>query len=48
MKSLLFSIVLIITASTIYSQTDYSDVLIENTIYSNAPEEIQQTKPFIR
>ncbi|MBT8383980.1 MAG: T9SS type A sorting domain-containing protein, partial [Ignavibacteria bacterium] len=26
----------------------YSDVLIENTIYSNAPEEIQQTKPFIR
>jgi photosystem II stability/assembly factor-like uncharacterized protein len=48
MKNFLFSMILLITTSTIYSQINYSDVLIENSVYSNAPEEIQQTKPFIR
>ena len=33
---------------SVYSQIEYKDQLIENTVYSNAPEEIKNTKPFIR
>jgi len=33
---------------SVYSQIEYKDQLIENSVYSNAPEEIKNTKPFIR
>ena len=33
---------------SINSQIQYTDQLIENSVYSNAPEEIKNTKPFIR
>jgi len=33
---------------SVNSQIQYKDQLIENSIYSNAPEEITNTKPFIR
>ena len=48
MKSFLLSILILIITTAIYSQIDYTDVLIENSVYSDAPEEIQKTKPFIR
>ncbi len=43
--NLFFSLLLI---EAIFPQIDYRDILIENSIYSEAPLEIQQTKPFIR
>ncbi len=48
MKSFIFLILISVVTSTIYSQIDYTDVLIGNSVYSNAPEEMQKTKPFIR
>ena len=33
---------------SVNSQIQYKDQLIENSVYSNAPEEIKNTKPFIR
>ncbi len=33
---------------SVYSQIEYKDQLIENSVFSNAPEEIKNTKPFIR
>jgi hypothetical protein len=32
---------------SVNSQIQYKDQLIENSVYSNAPEEIKNTKPFI-
>jgi len=43
--SLLFSMIII---NNIIPQISYKDILLENSIYSNAQEEIQQTKPFAR
>ena len=48
MKNFLFSMCLLMTMITVYPQVNYTDVLIEYSVYSFAPEEIQQTKPFIR
>ena len=48
MKEFFYLILLFLISSNIYSQTDYTDILIENSVYSEAPPEIQQTKPFIR
>jgi len=31
-----------------YAQVEYTDVLVPNSIYSNAPEEIKNRKSFIR
>jgi len=33
---------------SVNSQIQYKDQLIENSVYSTAPEEIKNTKPFIR
>jgi len=48
MKAIFYSIILIAITSVSFSQTSYTDILIENSVYADAPEEIQQTKPFIR
>lgn len=49
MKTILISFFLFVIASSISKpQTTYTDILIENSIYSEAPEYIQQRKPFIR
>lgn len=48
MKVILTFILLVITTGTSVPQTSYTDILIENSVYSEAPIEIQQTKPFIR
>ncbi len=48
MKAYFFSILFLVIAGTSFSQTTYTDILIENSVYSEAPIEIQQTKPFIR
>jgi photosystem II stability/assembly factor-like uncharacterized protein len=48
MKALFYSILFLVVAGNGFSQTTYTDVLIENSVYSEAPIEIQQTKPFIR
>ncbi len=48
MKGFLFSVLILITTGSLYPQISYSDILIENSAYSDAPEEIQQTKPFMR
>ena len=48
MKAFLYSILFLLAAGNSFPQTTYTDILIENSIYSEAPFEIQQTKPFIR
>ncbi|MCW9065222.1 MAG: T9SS type A sorting domain-containing protein, partial [Ignavibacteriaceae bacterium] len=48
MKALFYSILFLVVAGNIFPQTTYTDILIENSVYSEAPIEIQQTKPFIR
>jgi photosystem II stability/assembly factor-like uncharacterized protein len=48
MKVLFFSILFLIAAVVSFPQVKYTDILLENTVYSEAPEDIQQTKPFIR
>jgi len=48
MKTILSLFLIISAASISLPQTIYTDILIENSVYSDAPESIQQTKPFIR
>ena len=48
MKTLFGLILALLISSNIFAQIDYKDILIENSIYSEAPLEIQRTKPFIR
>ena len=48
MKAFLYSILILFTAGSSFPQTTYTDILIENSVYSEAPIEIQQSKPFIR
>ncbi|MGB5287888.1 MAG: hypothetical protein WBN42_05320, partial [Ignavibacteriaceae bacterium] len=48
MKTLFCLILLLSVFSNIFPQIDYKDILIENSVYSEAPPEIQSTKPFIR
>jgi len=48
MKALLTFILLLVETGIFFAQTSYSDILIANSVYSEAPIEIQQTKPFIR
>ena len=48
MKAFIYLIFLFVTAGSNFAQTTYTDILIENSVYSEAPESIQQTKPFIR
>jgi photosystem II stability/assembly factor-like uncharacterized protein len=48
MKAFFYLILFFVVAGNSYPQTTYTDILIENSIYSEAPAEIQQTKPFIR
>jgi len=48
MKAFFYFILFLLTAGNSFPQVTYTDILIENSIYSEAPPEIQQTKPFIR
>ena len=48
MKTIFYSLIFIILGSISFSQTTYTDIIIKNSVYSEAPEQIQQTKPFIR
>lgn len=48
MKVLFYLVLFLIVADNTLAQTTYTDILIENSVYSEAPVEIQQTKPFIR
>lgn len=48
MKVFFYSILFLLAAGNSLSQSTYTDILVENSIYSEAPIEIQQTKPFIR
>lgn len=48
MKPFLYSILFLVLSGNSFPQTTYNDILIENSVYSEAPIEIQQTKPFIR
>jgi hypothetical protein len=48
MKAFLYSILFLLATGNSFSQTTYTDILIENSVYSEAPIEIQQTKAFIR
>jgi len=48
MKVFFYLILLLLITSYSFPQTSYTDILIENSVYSEAPPEIQQTKPFIR
>lgn len=48
MKAFFYLILFFVFAANSFPQTTYTDILIENSIYSEAPIEIQQTKPFIR
>ena len=48
MKALFYFILFFVTAGNSFPQVTYTDILIENSVYSEAPAEIQQTKPFIR
>jgi photosystem II stability/assembly factor-like uncharacterized protein len=48
MKAFFYLILFLIVADNSLPQTTYTDILIENSVYSEAPAEIQQTKPFIR
>ena len=48
MKALFYFILFFVVAGNSFPQVTYSDILIENSVYSEAPEYIQQTKPFIR
>jgi photosystem II stability/assembly factor-like uncharacterized protein len=48
MKALFSFILFLIIAGNSFPQVTYTDILIENSVYSEAPEYIQQTKPFIR
>ncbi len=47
MKILFYSILLLAVSGS-FAQTTYTDILVENSVYSEAPEYIQQRKPFIR
>ena len=48
MKAFFYFILFLATAGNSFPQVTYTDILIENSVYSEAPAEIQQTKPFIR
>ncbi len=48
MKAFFYLILFFVFAANSFPQTTYTDILIENSVYSEAPIEIQQTKPFIR
>ncbi len=48
MKNLLLLAIFALTAGIVYPQINYTDVLLPNSVYSNAPEEIQNSKSFNR
>ncbi len=48
MRAFLIFIFLVIATGISFPQTSYTDILIANSVYSEAPIEIQHTKPFIR
>jgi len=48
MKALFSLILFLLIAGNSFPQVTYTDILIENSVYSEAPAYIQQTKPFIR
>ncbi len=48
MKNLAIIVFSFFFQSILLAQVNYTDQLIENSVYSNAPENIQQSKPFIR
>ncbi len=48
MKTFLNLILLLTIVGISFPQTSYTDILIENSVYSEAPIKIQQTKAFIR
>jgi photosystem II stability/assembly factor-like uncharacterized protein len=48
MKAFLSLILFLLIAGNSFPQVTYTDILIENSVYSEAPEYIQQRKPFIR
>lgn len=48
MKIFISLIFFVVISGNIFPQIDYKDILIENSVYSEAPIEIQRTKPFIR
>lgn len=48
MKLLALSLLLFIYNSILFGQKSYQDQLMENSIYSEAPEEIRNTKAFLR
>ena len=48
MKTFFTFIFLIIISGNIFPQINYTDILIENSVYSEAPISIQRTKAFIR
>jgi len=48
MRAFLYSIIFFAASFISFPQTSYTDILIDNSVYSEAPAEIQQTKPFIR
>lgn len=48
MKKLTIIVFSFFLQSLLLPQAKYTDQLIENSIYSNAPESVQQSKPFMR
>ncbi|MCW8812130.1 MAG: hypothetical protein OQK65_01250, partial [Chlorobium sp.] len=48
MKTFISLIFFLVISGNIFPQIDYKDILIENSVYSEAPMSIQRTKPFIR
>jgi photosystem II stability/assembly factor-like uncharacterized protein len=48
MKIFISLIFFLVITGNIFPQIDYKDILIENSVYSEAPMSIQRTKPFIR
>jgi photosystem II stability/assembly factor-like uncharacterized protein len=48
MKSSLLIITILLCSIFTFGQIKFADPLIENSVYSNAPDEIKNSKPFIR
>ena len=48
MKIIFSLVLLVLIVGTSIPQTTYTDILLENSVYSSAPIDVQQTKAFIR
>ena len=48
MKNIIIIVFSFFFQSILLPQVRYTDQLIENSVYSNAPESVQQSKPFLR